>query len=79
MYSQAHAGFESKPLLGRLSTMRPTFTRMNQYVDMSSKEGTNHETYTSVEREREEEEERMREKRFLYIYIFNYGKREKVE
>ena len=57
----------------------PTFARMNQYVDMSSKEGTNHETYTSVEREREEEEERMREKRFLYIYIFNYGKREKVE
>ena len=49
--------------------MHPTFTRMNQYVDMSSKEGTNHETYTSVEREREEEEERMREKRFIHIYF----------
>ena len=76
MYSQVHADFESKPLVGRLCTTHPTFARMNQYVDMSSKEGIDHEICTSVERERERErergegEERMREKRFIQIYIF---------
>ena len=64
MYSQVHVDFESKPLVGRLRTMHPTFTRMNQYVDMSSKEGIDHEICTLVERE-----ERMREKRFIHIYI----------
>ena len=47
--------------------MHPTFARMNQYVDMSSKEGIDHEICTLVERERERE--RMREKRFIHIYI----------
>ena len=65
MYSQVHASFESKPLVGRSRTMHPTFARMNQYVDMSSKEGIDHEICTLVERE-----ERMREKRFIQIYIF---------
>ena len=76
MYSQVHVDFESKPLVGRLRTMHPTFTRMNQYVDMSSKEGIDHEICASVKRERERERER--EDSYIYIY-FNYGEREKVE
>lgn len=39
--------------------MHPTFAKMNQYVDMSSKEGTDHKTYTLVRRERENEKEKI--------------------
>lgn len=44
--------------------MHPTFAKMNQYVDMSSKEGTDHKTYTLVRRERERENEKEK----IHIY-----------
>ena len=44
-YSKAHAQFEPKPLSRRLRTAHPAFERMNRHADISSKGGTDHETY----------------------------------
>lgn len=45
-YTQAHAQFEPKPHLGKLSTTYLTFARMNWHENMSFKGGMDHKTYT---------------------------------